>query len=233
MEGRRVNRRSQKFNPLFILFLSMIAALVVLLVVTIALGAKLGKANKNLASAKTQITELEKTVQQLEADLETAQRGMPAADTPAVEPQPETNAPPVPSATTPAIPSTNNGGSSSSSGSSSLSLDLAGHSEVQVPPTETLGSYQTNFTTTGVNLRGGPGTNYNRIVTLDSGTKVQVVARQSGWSFVKAGTKYGWISSDYLSSSAPSASASSSSSSSSSKTPPKTVEGSSGSLTKR
>lgn len=235
MEGRRVSRRNQKLNPLFILFLCMIAALIVLLVVTITLGAKLGKANKNLASAKTQVTELEKTVQQLESDLEAAQSGTSTADKPAAEKSAsETNAPPVPSSTTPAIPS-NNSSSNSSSSSGGLSLNLTGHSEVQVPPTSTLDSYQTKFTTAGVNLRGGPGTNYNRITLVEEGTKVQVAARQNGWSFVKVDGKYGWISSDYLSSSAPSdsASASTSSSSSSSSSTTKKTEATSGSLTKR
>ena len=80
---------------------------------------------------------------------------------------------------------------------------------MQVAPTTLLDSYATYYTTAGVNLRGGPGTSYNRITTVDYGEKVDVAARQDGWSFARVGTRFGWISSDYLSATEPAAQASS------------------------
>ena len=182
MEGRRVNSRSQKINPLFTLFLCMIAALIVLLIVSVVLGVKLGKTNKNLKNAKTQVTELEQTVAQLEEDLEAARSRVnnPVSAQSADE--------------TPAV----SGGETAASW-----LDLSGHSEVAVKPTALLDGYKAYYTTAGVNLRSGPGTSYERIGGVNYGEAVQVAARENGWSFVKSGSKFGWVSSDYLSTTQP------------------------------
>lgn len=42
MEGRRVNHSAPKRNPLYVMFLCLVAAVFVLLIVVIVLGAKLG-----------------------------------------------------------------------------------------------------------------------------------------------------------------------------------------------
>ena len=181
MEGRRVNSRSQKVNPLFTLFLCMIAALIVLLIVSIVLGVKLGKVNKNLKNARAQVTELEQTVAQLEEDLEAAR-------------SPVNN---------PAVRDGDGEGAVSGDEVSASWLDLSGHSEVSVKPTALLDGYKTYYATAGVNLRSGPGTSYARIDGVDYGAAVQVAARENGWSFVKAGSKFGWISSEYLSTTQP------------------------------
>ena len=181
MEGRRVNSRSQKINPLFTLFLCMIAALIVLLIVSVVLGVKLGKVNKSLKNAQTQVTELEKTVTQLEEDLKAARSRVNSSVVRDVEPATSDEEEEV----------------------SASWLDLSGHSEVTVKPTALLDGYKTCYTTAGVNLRGGPGTNYARIDVVDYGAAVQVAARENGWSFVKVGGKFGWISSDYLSTTQP------------------------------
>lgn len=182
MEGRRVTRKNQKYNPLFILFLCLVAAVIILLIVSIVFGARLGKANKQLKAAEAEVSTLKETVSRLEDDLAAAKR------TPA----------PADSGNTPAVPD-----SGQSAPASSSWLDLTGHNEVKVKPTNLLSGYETYYTTAGVNLRSGPATSYDRITTVDLGEKVQVAAREGGWSFAKVGSKFGWISSDYLSTSQP------------------------------
>ena len=205
MEGRRVSsRRTGKYNPLFILFVCLIAAVLILLVISIVLGARLRSANKKLDAAEAQVTELTESVSRLQEQVLTAESRIPAS--------PSSGG----SETAPSGGGSTPGGSSSSGGSSGSWLDLTGHSEVSVVPSKLLDAYQTYYTTAGVNLRSGPATSYNRITTVELGTKVDVAAREGNWSFVRAEGKFGWISSDYLSTTQPSGPASSSSSSSSS-----------------
>ena len=180
MEGRRVTRKSQKYNPLFILFLCLVTAVVILLIVSIVLGVRLGKANKKLKDAEANIQRLEEDVSQLQEDLEAAKSRIPT--TPSL------------GSDVPALP----GQSTNDSW-----LDLTGHDEVTVKPTKLLSEYETYYTTAGVNLRSGPATSYNRITTIDFGEKVQVAAQETGWSFVSVGSRFGWISSDYLSTTQP------------------------------
>ncbi len=187
MEGRRVSRKNAKYNPLFILFLCLVAAVLILLVVSIVLGLRLGKANKKLKATEQTVKELTAQVTQLESDLDAAKS---RAAAPA--------APVTPGSTQPALPS-----SQTTPAKSDDWLDLTGHSEVEVKPKELLDGYATYYTTAGVNLRSGPATSYKRITTIDYGEKVEVAAKEGGWSFAKVGGKFGWISSDYLSSTQP------------------------------
>ena len=195
MEGRRVTRKGQKYNPLFILFLCLVAAVVILLIVSIVLGVRLGKANKKLKDAEANVKQLEETVSQLQEDLEAAKNRIPS----------------TPSAgdNVPALPGTDIAAGDSW-------LDLTGLDAAIVKPTNLLSGYEPYYTTAGVNLRSGPGTNHNRITTVEFGEQVQVAARESGWSFVKAGSRFGWISSDYLSTTQPA--------------PPRRTEATSGSI---
>lgn len=186
MEGRRVSSKNQKYNPLFILFLCLIAAVAILLIVSIVLGARLGKASKNLKAAEGQITKLEQDITKLQDDLAAAQTRASSGSASSSGA----------SSTQPAIPG-------AEAAASSSWLDLSGHSEVKIKPTTLLDSYATYYTTAGVNLRSGPATSYDRITTVDYGEKVEVAARQDNWSFVRYGTRFGWISSDYLSTTQP------------------------------
>ena len=65
MEGRRVNHSAPKRNPLYVMFLCLVAAVFVLLIVVIVLGAKLGAAQKAAKGAETQIEELQEQVKKL------------------------------------------------------------------------------------------------------------------------------------------------------------------------
>ena len=205
MEGRRVTRKNQKYNPLFILFLCLTAAVAILLILSLVLGIRLGSANKKLKAADEKVAELTETVSRMQAELDAAklQPGADASTSPADGEQS-------------GVPGTSDDHPAPADGGTDGWLDLTGHSEVKVKPTNLLGSYATYYTTAGVNLRGGPATSYTKITTVDYGEKVQVAAKENGWSFVKYGSKFGWISSDYLSTSQPAAQSSSSSSSSSS-----------------
>ena len=194
MEGRRVSRRSQKYNPLFIVFMCMFAAVIIMLILSIVLSVRLGSANKKLKAATEQVTQLEQEVEQLQSDLAAARDRMTDKDNePTVSPE---------DASKPAQAPEEHQDTAAGTDSSSW-LDLTGHSEVQVKPGRLLDSYQTYYTTAGVNLRGGPATSYTKITTVDRGEKVQVAARDGNWSFVKFGNRFGWISSDYLSTTQP------------------------------
>ncbi|MCC3863260.1 SH3 domain-containing protein [Terrisporobacter petrolearius] len=57
--------------------------------------------------------------------------------------------------------------------------------------------------TTSLNFRSGPSTSYSVIGKLSSGTKVEVLSTSNGWSKIKYDGKTGYVSSEYLSSSAP------------------------------
>lgn len=196
MEGRRVSSRNQKYNPLFILFLCLVAAILVLLILSLVLGIRLGSTSKKLKTANAQITQLEQEITQLQDDLaalrEPAPSNVPDTVVPdTVESSVDTDAPPQ------------GGIDAGTAGSSSSWLNLSGHSEVRVAPTNLLSGYTTYYTTAGVNLRSGPATSYDRITTVDFGEPVQVAAKEGNWSFVKTGKYFGWISSDYLSTKEP------------------------------
>lgn len=82
-------------------------------------------------------------------------------------------------------------------------LDPHGHSEVTVLPKKVFNEYASYYTTAGVNLRSGPSTSYGKVQLVDRGTKVKAAAKEGNWTFVSVGSKFGWISSDYLSTKPP------------------------------
>ena len=130
MEGRRVNHSAPKRNPLYVMFLCLVAAVFVLLIVVIVLGAKLGAAQKAAKGAETQIEELQEQVKKLEEEKpEDAANGpdesSPGEDTPAVDPN-ETKEPDT---------------SVSDSKRKVGWLDLTGHSEVTVLPKKVFNEY--------------------------------------------------------------------------------------------
>ena len=177
MEGRRVSRKPRR-NPLYMLFMSLLALTVVLLVTVFVLNMKLRSARRDLADAQTKIEQLQKGSSQSSDLLDdsgtgtegSAGDGSTADDT-------ETNV---------------------SGGDVIDWLDLTGHDEVAVKPSSVYDKYYIYYTTGGVNLRGGPGTSYDKITTVSLGTEVQAAAKQDGWTFVAVGGQFGWVNSDYL-----------------------------------
>ena len=175
-----------------------------LLILSLVLGIRLGSTSKKLKTANAQITQLEQEITQLQDDLavlrEPAPSNVPGTVVPdTVESNVDTDAPPQGGIDAGTASDTANG----TAGSSSSWLNLSGHSEVRVAPTNLLSGYTTYYTTAGVNLRSGPATSYGRITTVDFGEPVQVAAKEGNWSFVKTGKYFGWISSDYLSTKEP------------------------------
>ena len=53
----------------------------------------------------------------------------------------------------------------------------------------------------GLNVRKGPSTSYDKVTTLVNGTKVTVISTNNGWSKITSGSITGYVSSQYLSSS--------------------------------
>ena len=173
MEGRRVNHSAPKRNPLYVMFLCLVAAVFVLLIVVIVL--------------QEQVKQLEEEKKAAEDAANEPDEKLPGEDTPAVDPN-ETKEPDT---------------SVSDSKRKVGWLDLTGHSEVTVLPEKVFNEYASYYTTAGVNLRSGPSTSYGKVQLVDRGTKIKAAAKEGNWTFVSVGSKFGWISSDYLSTKPP------------------------------
>ncbi|MBQ8298721.1 MAG: peptidoglycan-binding protein [Clostridia bacterium] len=60
------------------------------------------------------------------------------------------------------------------------------------------------YTTANVHFRSGPGTTYLSNGIINKGTKIYVYQKRSnGWAYVKYNNKYGYVSANYLASTAP------------------------------
>ena len=173
MGGRRVSRKPRR-NPLYTLFMSLLGLTVVLLIAVFVLNAKLRTARRDLADARTKIEQLQSGTSQSGSMLDDDHTDGDTGD------------------------GTNSNDANTSGGDVIDWLDLTGHGEVQVKPASVYDKYYIYYTTGGVNLRGGPGTSYDKITTVSLGTEVQAAAKQDGWTFVAVGGQFGWINSDYL-----------------------------------
>lgn len=196
MEGRRVNRRAPRRNPLYTLFLCLLAAVFVLMVVSIVLGVKLGAAHRELEKAQTQLEELQASAKQ--DDLPDSPDGQ---DEPQLSEEQDSEK--LDGEDTPAADPSAKREPTAAESSKVGWLDLSGHDEVQVKPEKVFSSYATYYANAGVNLRGGPGTGYNKVQLLDKGTQVKGAAKSGEWTFVAVGGKFGWIKSEYLSTTPP------------------------------
>lgn len=199
MEGRRVTHQAPQRNPLYVLFLCLIAAVFVLLLIAIVLGAKLGAAQKALTRAQTQVEELKAALRD-----ETQEPDQTAPeDTQPAEPGESGQTEPGDQTSEPAEPG--EPGQTAAPEQPSSWLDLDSITGVSVKPTTLLDKYYPYYTTDTLNLRGGPGTEYNRIISVEKGEQVEVAARQGNWMFVRVGSRYGWMIADYLSTTKPAA----------------------------
>ena len=192
MEGRRVERRGAKRNPLLMIFVALFIAVLALLVLAIMLGVKLKAANKQLAIAEMKIAQYEQQeVKQPEREAPDI-GSIPGDDIVATDPtEPEQVTEPE-QESEPEQTEVKIGW-----------LDLTGHKEVQVTPKSVFDQYKTYYAAEGINLRGGPGTNYDRIKLVDLGTQVEAAAKDGDWTFVSVDGKFGWMKSEYLSTTKP------------------------------
>lgn len=175
MEGRRVSRRKPRRNPLYVLFMGLLALSLVLLITVVVLGFKLKSARSDLAAAQTKI-------EQLRGGQQTGEDGSITGENDVSEPTQ---------------------GDNQTGGDTIDWLDLTGHDEVSVKPSSVYDKYYIYYTTGGVNLRSGPGTSYDKVTTVSLGSEVQAAAKQDGWTFVSVDGKFGWINSDFLSTTRP------------------------------
>mgnify|MGYP000889498900 CR=1 FL=1 len=179
MEGRRVSRRKPRRNPLYVLFMGLLALSLVLLITVVVLGFKLKSARSDLAAAQTKI-------EQLRGGQQTGEDGSITGENDVSDPTQGDNM------------------SGSQTGGDTIDwLDLTGHDEVSVKPSTVYDKYYIYYTTGGVNLRSGPGTSYDKVTTVSLGSEVQAAAKQDGWTFVSVDGKFGWINSDFLSTTRP------------------------------
>lgn len=190
-EGRRVRSRAAapKRNPLYVLFLCLVAAVFVLLIVSIVLGIKLGSTSKKLEEANAQIEQLQQggVVLPPEEDPDPVVDPVddPVEEQPEKQPEKEPEKDPVKEVKV-------------------GWLDLTGHSEVTVLPEKVFNEYAAYYTNAGVNMRGGPATSHKKIMLVDEGTEVKAAAKDGDWTFVSVKGKFGWIKSEFLVTSLPS-----------------------------
>ena len=188
MEGRRVSRRKPRRNPLYVLFMGLLALSLVLLITVVVLGFKLKSARSDLAAAQDENRAAARRL----AD----GRGRPDHDGEDGSLNGENNV------SDPTQGDNTTG--DNQTGSDTIDwLDLTGHDEVSVKPSTVYDKYYIYYTTGGVNLRSGPGTSYDKVTTVSLGSEVQAAAKQDGWTFVSVDGKFGWINSDFLSTTRP------------------------------
>lgn len=203
MEGRRVQKSAIKRNPLYLIFIGLCTAVLLLLVVVAMLSVQLSKTHKELSQAQSRLEQYESNAVLPGNEQDTEETDgdhVPGDDVEATasntvpDTKPDTN-----TGTDPGI-GTN---TAAETGQKVGWLDLTGHKEVQVAPKSVFDKYYVYYTAEGVNLRGGPGTNYERIRMLERGVEVKGAAKEGGWTFVSVDGKFGWVSSDYLSTTKP------------------------------
>lgn len=188
MEGRRVSRRKPRRNPLYVLFMGLLALSLVLLITVVVLGFKLKCARSDLAAAQTKIEQLRGGQQTGEdGQITNGEDGSLTGENDVSDP----------------AQGDNMSGDNQTGGDMIDWLDLTGHDEVSVKPSTVYDKYYIYYTTGGVNLRSGPGTSYDKVTTVSLGSEVQAAAKQDGWTFVSVDGKFGWINSDFLSTTRP------------------------------
>ena len=162
MEGRRVSRRKPRRNPLYVLFMGLLALSLVLLITVVVLGFKLKSARSDLAAAQTKIEQLRGGQQTGEdGQTVTGEDGSITGENDVSEPTQGDNM-----------------SGDNQTGSDTIDwLDLTGHDEVSVKPSTVYDKYYIYYTTGGVNLRSGPGTSYDKMG-----------GRSSAWTVSLAGS---------------------------------------------
>ena len=184
----KVRRTALDTDPLYVLFMGLLALSLVLLITVVVLGFKLKSARSDLAAAQTKIEQLRGGSQTGEdGQTVTGEDGSITGENDVGDP----------------TQGDNTTGNNQTGGDTIDWLDLTGHDEVSVKPSTVYDKYYIYYTTGGVNLRSGPGTSYDKVTTVSLGSEVQAAAKQDGWTFVSVDGKFGWINSDFLSTTRP------------------------------
>ena len=184
----KVRRTALDTDPLYVLFMGLLALSLVLLITVVVLGFKLKSARSDLAAAQTKIEQLRGGSQTGEdGQITNGEDGSLNGENNVSDP----------------TQGDNMSGDNQTGGDTIDWLDLTGHDEVSVKPSTVYDKYYIYYTTGGVNLRSGPGTSYDKVTTVSLGSEVQAAAKQDGWTFVSVDGKFGWINSDFLSTTRP------------------------------
>ena len=210
MKGRRIEKRASGRNPLFKIFIALCIAVLALAVTAVMLGVRLSTVNKELALAQSRLEQYEPKSDDDPADIaqgETQEdEHLPDKDKAAEQNAPDTaeqNGTQTNPGTVPEVKPDTKPETKEETETKVGWLDLTGHGEVKVAPKSVFDKYYTYYATDGVNLRGGPGTSYDRIALIEFGAEVEAAAKDGNWTFVHVAGKYGWISADYLSTTKP------------------------------
>ena len=194
MEGRRVSRRKPRRNPLYVLFMGLLALSLVLAMAKDQRRARrLGAAL--CAAALVLFVWYYPALSGLPGGQQTGEDGQTVTgEDGSITGENDVSDP---------AQGDNMSGDNQTGGDMIDWLDLTGHDEVSVKPSTVYDKYYIYYTTGGVNLRSGPGTSYDKVTTVSLGSEVQAAAKQDGWTFVSVDGKFGWINSDFLSTTRP------------------------------
>ena len=140
MEGRRVSRRKPRRNPLYVLFMGLLALSLVLLITVVVLGFKLKSARSDLAAAQTKIEQLRGGQQTGEdGQTVTGEDGSITGENDVSEPTQGDNM-----------------SGDNQTGSDTIDwLDLTGHDEVSVKPSTVYDKYYIYYTRLRPSRMGG------------------------------------------------------------------------------
>jgi hypothetical protein len=130
----------------------------------------------------------------------TVDASISVSPSPAMEPTPS----PTPEATpTPAPTSTPEPTPSPSPSPAVIEkwLDLTKYKDLKVIPEDIYDDYEyyTVIANDSLNMRSGPGTDYDKIGSIPGNTKVGAVADSLGWYLVYYDKNFGWVKGDYIS----------------------------------
>ena len=198
---------SNNNNKNVLTFIAVIAGLLLVsLIGNVVLLSLLNRSHRQLATVKQELTDLryefaEYKTGTAEAELPDSETDEPEApdDSPAPDMPDETPAPgaqpgtePEPTAEPTAEPTPE---------PTPASPYAASKLDYEPQDTELLGETRTGTVvcTVDVNVRSGPGTNYNKLASVSSGNELKVYASAYGWFLIEYKKNiYGWISGQYF-----------------------------------
>ncbi len=204
-ETRRSAPRTSRSNPVLVSIICLLALVIVLSVAVIFLAARMSKANGTASDATKALETMRSEVDLYKAEADDAEAALLDAEDELSRLRSELEE--AKSQLEEAEEAEEEEGPSGGGAVSSW-LDLSGHSELKVKPDKTFDAYKTYYinTTYGLNLRSGPGLEHSVITIVDRGVQVQAAAQQGAWTLVKHGNRFGWVLTEYLTTTKPAAS---------------------------
>lgn len=188
--------RDEGKNPLTPFLVAMAVFLLLMVVVVILLVTRLG-------TARTQIETLTENLNATQQELDAVLAELEAA-TPVPTPTPTPTPAPTPSPSQSASPEPSEEASPTPTAApllkDTITQEVLG--DVEMPRDESwFDEAQEAYVSAALTLhvRSGPGTDHEITLILYCNTKVEVLAKQDGWSLIRLEDKYGWVASAFLS----------------------------------